>query len=389
MGARAHGPQDTAVLAGRAIGPAVIAFASLLSEADTCSAWLCARHSRFSPLTVFGPTRNVARVPTTCLSTVAIRKQQRRVRELFNVQSIEAHREAGDQVRRAFYVDGFAQDVIAIAFVRARGKEPIVSVHFPRRNSQSPPPLVTSVPEDVWNDVLGRSRFFDRSLVPLPPTKSGFETICLHPWVHTVESTDPAVPLQRPQSVRRQTDNTCGDDLTGAYAQDLADIAVSLLTYCRELDAFRDAGAGRMLETCGKLRGDRNAAAAVMNRVEEFRREATRDDSLHLRLWFAHDAVVDLNGVRSTQNRLRNSGCSESSGSGATSRLSVDTSTLNLQHTPGSEGVVSRRQPRDSLKQDGLWFDEEARVEMIWLLNGSYFQVQHVSVGRFVEVPER
>ena len=134
-------------------------------------------------------------------------EQQREMRELFGVMSIEEHQAAGDQVRRAFHVDGYASEVVAIAFIRARGKEPLVSVHFPRRGSRRPEPLVASVPEDMWNDVLERSQYFDRRLAPLPDAdREAF--ICLHPWLSTVEATDPPGPGRGQEPARRHTVGT-------------------------------------------------------------------------------------------------------------------------------------------------------------------------------------
>lgn len=48
--------------------------------------------------------------------------EQRRMRELYGVRSIEEHQAAGDQVRRIFYVDGYGRDLILIAFVRTSGR---------------------------------------------------------------------------------------------------------------------------------------------------------------------------------------------------------------------------------------------------------------------------
>ena len=92
-------------------------------------------------------------------------EQQRRVRELFGVGTIEAHRDAGDQVRRAFYVDGYGRDVVAIVFIRPKGGDPALSVHFPREeNGRRPEPLRVPVPAAAWQEAIERSAHFDRAL---------------------------------------------------------------------------------------------------------------------------------------------------------------------------------------------------------------------------------
>ena len=132
--------------------------------------------------------------------------QQRRVRELFGVRSIEEHRAAGDQVRRAFYVDGYGRDVVAIAFIRSPGRDPEVWVHYPRRDGEpTPEPLRAPVPRPVWNDVIERGEHFDRDVLSRPapaaeprvarPAGDAAEDpetipLCLHSWVFTIEAVD-------------------------------------------------------------------------------------------------------------------------------------------------------------------------------------------------------
>ncbi|HEX8215926.1 MAG TPA: hypothetical protein VF577_00555, partial [Allosphingosinicella sp.] len=60
-------------------------------------------------------------------------EQQRQMRQLYAVPTIEEHAAAGEEVRRVFYVDGYGRDLILIAFVRSPGKDPEVRVHYPQR----------------------------------------------------------------------------------------------------------------------------------------------------------------------------------------------------------------------------------------------------------------
>lgn len=58
-------------------------------------------------------------------------EQHRRVLDLFGLNPIEEHVRAGDQVRRAFYVDGYGGDLLALSFVRAPGRDPRFTSTFP------------------------------------------------------------------------------------------------------------------------------------------------------------------------------------------------------------------------------------------------------------------
>ena len=66
--------------------------------------------------------------------------QQRRMRDLYGVRSIDKHQAAGDQVRRIFYVDGYGRDLILISLVRAPGHDPMLWVHYPGEGGQRPAP---------------------------------------------------------------------------------------------------------------------------------------------------------------------------------------------------------------------------------------------------------
>ena len=65
---------------------------------------------------------------------------------LFGVSPIEAHAAGGDLVRRAFFVDGYGRDVVAISFIRPRGAPPELVVHVPRgEGGEVPEPMRTEV----------------------------------------------------------------------------------------------------------------------------------------------------------------------------------------------------------------------------------------------------
>ncbi|HYD37767.1 MAG TPA: hypothetical protein VEA60_09150 [Allosphingosinicella sp.] len=110
---------------------------------------------------------------------------QRQLRELYGLKAIEEHHAAEDQVRRAYIIDGYGRDLVAIAFVRTAGSDPTAWIHFPRRPGAAVrEPLRAPVPKTVWEHVMERSSLFDRTLVPLPRVAEadGTITICVHGW---------------------------------------------------------------------------------------------------------------------------------------------------------------------------------------------------------------
>lgn len=230
--------------------------------------------------------------------------RQRRVRDLFGVRSIEEHRDAGDQVRRVFYVDGYGRDLLAIAFVRAAGREPTLSVHFPRVEGEAgPEPLTAPLPEAVWSEVLARSTHFHRELIPEPlpqpadPTLQTIE-ICGHSWLYTAEASDPVSSEDDLPRIRRRTESACEDGLTRAFANEAQRIALPLLPHCARLEPDHYRNAADQLAACAILSGDRMAAAEVFNRSEAFRLARIGNPLHELRDIFFASATVDWAGQR-------------------------------------------------------------------------------------------
>lgn len=193
-------------------------------------------------------------------------EQHRRVPELYGLNPIEDHARRGDQVRRAFYVDGYGRDLLAISFVRSAGRDPRVMLHIPKVSGDAVvEPSEALVPEPIWDRVLARGAHFDRALTP----RSGADekSICLHSWVSTIEAAD-GVPNQgRTAAVRRETEDACENGLGWAYASDLADFAVDLFPYCSALERSQRRNSETLLRTCATLKGDRLAAAKAHNQL--------------------------------------------------------------------------------------------------------------------------
>ncbi len=186
----------------------------------------------------------------------------RRVLELYGLQPIEAHARAGDEVRRVFYVDGYGRDMVAIAFVRAVGRDPTLSVHYPRTAGELPPPATALVPREIWAQVLERSVYFDRELTRLP---ENFLRMCLHAWVYTVEAAQPGTREGEGMQVRRKVEDACDPGLGQDYARVVQELALPLLPYCAALDPAQHRNSASILTACRQLEGDRLAAAHAYN----------------------------------------------------------------------------------------------------------------------------
>lgn len=216
-------------------------------------------------------------------------EQHRRVLDLFGMKPIEAHRAGGDQIRRAFYVDGYGRDLLAISFIRAPGRDPTVQVHF-RSGTDGRPgkPRSALVPGKVWDEVIERSEHFHRRLQPIAGETG--EHMCLHSWVYTVEAHDPESIAGGDAGIRRAVQDACGSGPAALYARALADYALSLLPYCVALGGHGRGSPGQ-LAACEMLEGDRMAAAEAVKAASEFARATTMQHA-DARFAFAEGAVL-------------------------------------------------------------------------------------------------
>ena len=314
--------------------------------------------------------------------------QQKRVRELFGVRSIEEHAAAGDQVRRAFYVDGYGGDVVTISFVRAAGREPMLWVHYPARKGEPrSEPLSAAVPDSVWQGVIERSAHFDRKLVPLPGearSKDDDDTqeivLCIHSWVYTVEATDPAEREGRPPTIRRKVEDACENGLAEAYAVDLQRAALPLFPHCAALDPKQHRNPASQLGACRLLEGDRLAAAEVLNRAEELDHLEGPDDANSIRHLFDWEAVVDWAGQRNdgTDSAAKFWATKITEGEGRTN-LYYDTIRGESSERVRLNGILLRPAAGPDY--------EVAKVEQIWRRDGRDFVIERVSVEPFKVAP--
>jgi hypothetical protein len=223
-----------------------------------------------------------------------IEARQRQSRDAFGLAPIETHQAADEQVRRVFYVDGYGRDVLAIAFVRAAGRDPMVTVYYPMRDAARPGPLSALVSSALWTEIVAASRNFDRGYAP---DASHPAPICMHSWTYMIDAAEPRQGYL-PASVRQRTETSCEDGPGSAFAREAAEAAIGLFPHCAALDRTRYGHAAAMLAACPILHGDRMAAAQALNRAEAFRRTGSAAEAGLVYGHFAYDAVLDWAGTR-------------------------------------------------------------------------------------------
>jgi hypothetical protein len=188
--------------------------------------------------------------------------QQDRVRAALAMAAIEAESAAGAEVYRAFFIDGYGRDMPGIAFERRHGAPPEVVVYGLEGVRMS-----AEVSTAIWLDVQNRARFATRELTPPPGEGDEPFNICLHPWVYTVEITNAAERGVPNPEIKRRTEDSCQGGLTARFANDLAALAIKKFPACDALDADEHRNDIARLEVCGRFRGDRLAAAELMNQI--------------------------------------------------------------------------------------------------------------------------
>lgn len=226
--------------------------------------------------------------------------EQERMRALYGVRSIEAHRDAGDQLRRVFYVDGYGRDLIMIAFLRSPGSDPTAWVHYPRREGQPwPEPMKAAVPQAIWDRVIRRSEDFHRTYALLSGEDPESRSICLHGWVYAIEALDR--PRGRlPAELRRKTESACENGPGSEFAEELAALALALFPHCAAIDLEKQRNEATVLDLCRVLSGDRLAAAEVLNLANGFLQLQDSDDAYRIRGAFADQTAIEWAGERYT-----------------------------------------------------------------------------------------
>ena len=313
-------------------------------------------------------------------------EQQRLVRELFGVPAIEELQAAGAEVRRAFYVDGYGRDLIALSFTRAAGSDPMLAVHWPGTSSSpAREPAQVLLPRPVWEEVLTGSEYFDRDLAPRA-SDSGGPVICMHSWVYTVEAADPARGRARPGALRRKVEDACGDGLAEAYAVDLSRIALAALPHCAALDPAQYRNEASMLHACGLLAGDRLAAAEASNqglRINQLSNPEMAASALNV---FHYRATLSWNGEQLGGDRQA-AAHAWIAGLRAEPRTNLWIKSWVGEHENRvrAEGELIR--PVEQPSGDPVLY--RAPVTLVWTREFSRmpFQVEQATVGPFAATP--
>lgn len=314
-----------------------------------------------------------------------IEARQRRTFEAYEVRSLKSHCDAGDQVRRVFYVDGYGRDLLLIAFVRAPGHDPTVWVHFPRREREvAADPLRARVPWAVWQDVLFRSALFNRDLVPLPPGPES-STICLHGWIYVVEATDPPRSRGESASMRRAVGDACEPNLMQPYAIEIERMALPLFPHCARLATNHYRNPSTQLAACRILRGDSMAAAEVRNLAEVLRTISGPADAARLAGVLTDNSLIDWNGER-------NEGQGSAAAFWATHAAPIrGVTSLYFESIEGESanrvrltGTLTRTTDTGRGGATGM---ETARVEQIWTGEGGFFRIERANVGPWEPYP--
>ncbi len=300
--------------------------------------------------------------------------QQAKVRDLFGLGSIEDHWRAGDQVRRAFYVDGYGRDVVAITFIRPRGRDPYLSVDFPLPNGgDRPAPLTSPLSERDWLAILEASGHFHRALAPLPQRSSDEVVICLHSWVYTVEAADPIRDERK--AIRRRTEDACDRGLAQAFATYMSERAVALLPHCDLLDRRRFRNEETLLSTCVKLKGDRLTAAKVMNIADPIEGASRNSNVALLRPLFHTTALIAWEGERHSGKDAAQFWTARYSEHGHVN-MYVEEVVGEAQHRVRLRGSLVRYRAENSY--------ESASLEQVWERTGEGpFQIREAIVGSF------
>lgn len=219
----------------------------------------------------------------------------REARDLFGLPSAEARVSAGEEIRRAFFIGGWGDPIVAVEYRRAPGHEPTLSIHGGRdaRGAGGDSVSSAAVPLAEWERLGAAGRLFDRALAP--PAAGGGPgeiLVCADGYSLLVETTDPSA-LAPGDRLRRRVASSCPDNPAYIYAQELAASAVRLLPACAGLEPRGPGNEAALLRDCTTLAGDRMAAAEVHNRLGELRRAPDRMAGL-----FARDVRLDWHGER-------------------------------------------------------------------------------------------
>ena len=212
---------------------------------------------------------------------------QRRMLELYGVESAEDLVASGTSAYRAMFVDGYGNDIAVVSFIREPGVSPYVEVRTPKAGDGAAPaePLRAPIGKAMWEDVIGSAVHFDEKLARevQPAENDGVTLTCLHGWFVVAEAAvaprvaqnvlagtgsaaaerDVSLPVEarmREASIRRDAESACADGLAVGFAFGLADLAAKALPQCTTFDTDDFRNTPMVLSACARSSGDRLVA---------------------------------------------------------------------------------------------------------------------------------
>lgn len=308
---------------------------------------------------------------TNRTGNACIRARTEQVRAAYDVPPIEAHRIAGDRVRQVFY----SFDLLpVVSFVAPPGGPATVTVRYPRmRDGSTPEPLRAAVPAWVWQEVFALPEPFDA-----PPSAPQRGSTCLDGATYLAEAVDPGQPIGRPATLRQRLGHDCERGPVPAYATAIAARALPLLPPCTRIDEPSNTWPIMRLLACRILRGDRMAAADVLNRARGFGMIHNAGDTARLAGLFSARSELHWDGAIQAGDPAAAWAARAAPSFGVT-RLSIET----------VEGLSARRvrltgrltRPVDT-RLGTATGPETAQVEQLWRRDrDGRFRIMRATVG--------
>ena len=312
--------------------------------------------------------------------------KQAEMRALYRVPPIESY--AGATVRRVFYVDGYGNDTVAIEFIRAPERDPVVRVHFPKGSGgDSTSPLERSLSATDWDKLINASEHFDRVFSsPAQERRKGKSrkdqeeaeedaiVMCLHSWVYWGEAIDAG------KEPRSAVNDACNDSPLEQFAWVAAPIAVAAFPPCDRLDRKYHRNEAKLLSTCTLLSGDRLTAADAFNSLEGFRTIDSASSGIDPHA--AWKLTLDWDGAVSNDKAAREYWKAKLSEGGRTFFFLNDVHGLDgkrvrvvgelVHHPKGSEAWTS---------------STTAPIEMALEREGDSYEIASINVGPFSPLP--
>lgn len=300
--------------------------------------------------------------------------KQAEMRALYGVAPIETY--AGASVRRIFFVDGYGNDTIAIEFVRAPEKDPLVRVHFPKQKGEAPiAPIEQLLTSEQWQQLIAASQNFDKQFATATSSKRAGKDkggdqeieLCLHSWVYWAEAIDGGA---KPRST---VNDACNDAPVEQFAWVAAKRAIGVFPFCSAIDPKLSRNDATRLLACAGLTGDRLAAAEVFNEAQAFRFVSRPKDG-GLDGLTAYDFSLNFQGTKSQGRDAEAYWRSVMTETTAPDFFYESLNGLNADNVVVRAGLL--KEVRDNQYQI-------ADVEMRWKKDGGTFNITSMSVGPY------